>query len=67
MSTFTQSQKYSYLQDTIYIRSCAYILLGQYCDSSTEEYTDHGFSIRWNRTLVGNTVEAPCEGTGLNG
>ena len=26
-----------------------------------------GFSVTWNETLVGVTVEAPCTGSGLNG
>ena len=26
-----------------------------------------GFSITWNETLIGDTVDAPCTGTGLNG
>ena len=44
-----------------------YVLLDQSCNAITEEYTDHGFSITWNETLVGVTVEAACTGTGLNG
>ena len=31
----------------------------------TVEYS--GFSITWNETLIGDTVDAPCTGTGLNG
>ena len=41
------------------------ILLDEYCHRVIVKYT--GFSITWNETLVGDTVEAPCSGTGLNG
>ena len=42
-----------------------FILLDQSCPTVTVEYT--GFSITWNKTLVGATVEAPCTGDNLNG
>ena len=35
------------------------------CSSVTVAYT--GFSIMWNETLAGVTVEAPCTGDNLNG
>ena len=41
------------------------ILLDQSCPSVTVTYT--GFSITWNKTLAGVTVEAPCTGDDLNG
>ena len=41
------------------------VLLDQSCPSVTVNYT--GFSITWNETLAGVTVEAPCTGDGLNG
>ena len=44
-----------------------YVLLDQSCDAVTEEYSDHGFSITWNETLVGVTAEAACTGAGLSG
>jgi len=37
----------------------------QFCDPVTVEYT--GFTITWNKTLVGATIEVPCTGSGLNG
>ena len=40
-------------------------LLDRYCNPITVPYT--GFSVIWNETLVGSTVEAPCTGRGLNG
>ena len=42
-----------------------FILLDQFCPTVTVEYT--GFSITWNKTLAGVTVEAPCTGDNLNG
>ena len=41
------------------------VLLGQSCPSVTVDYG--GFSITWNETLAGVTVEAPCTGDGLDG
>ena len=41
------------------------VLLDQFCPSVTVNYT--GFSITWNETLAGVTVEAPCTGDDLNG
>ena len=41
------------------------VLLDQSCSSVTVDYT--GFSITWNETLAGVTVEAPCTGDGLDG
>ena len=40
-------------------------MLDQSCPSVTVNYT--GFSITWNETLAGVTVEAPCTGDNLNG
>ena len=40
-------------------------MLDQSCSSVTVEYT--GFSITWNETTSGVTVEAPCTGDNLNG
>ena len=40
-------------------------MLDKSCPSVTVNYT--GFSITWNETLAGVTVEAPCTGDNLNG
>ena len=40
-------------------------MLDQSCPSVMVNYT--GFSITWNKTLAGVTVEAPCTGDKLNG
>ena len=40
-------------------------MLDQSCPSVTVNYT--GFSITWNETLAGVTVEAPCTGDDLDG
>lgn len=42
-----------------------HVPLDQSCNPITINYT--GFSVRWNETLVGITVETPCTGHGLNG
>ena len=49
--------------EILYVFTC--ILLDQYCNPVKVEYS--GFSITWNATLAGITVEAPCTGPGLNG
>ena len=41
------------------------VLPDQSCFSVTVEYT--GFSITWNETSAGVTLEAPCTGANLNG
>ena len=41
------------------------VLLDQSCPSVTVNYG--GFSITWNETLAGVTVEAPCTGDDLDG
>ena len=40
-------------------------MLDQYCNPAIVEYS--GFSITWNATQAGITVEAPCIGPRLNG
>ena len=42
-----------------------YVQPDQSCNSIMVSYT--GFSITWNETLVGATVEAACTGPDLNG
>ena len=37
----------------------------RFCNPVTVSYT--GFTITWNKTRAGVTVEAPCTGPGLNG
>ena len=41
------------------------LALDESCSSEEMEY--NGFTIIWNETQVGVTVEAPCTGPGLNG
>ena len=41
------------------------LLLDKFCNPEKETYND--FSISWNRTLAGVSVEAPCTGIGLDG
>jgi len=56
------------LSELIYSTLCnhtQFLSQDQFCDPVTVPYT--GFIIRWDKTLVGATVEKPCTGPGLNG
>ena len=52
----------------IYSTSCNYtqfLSQDEFCDPVTVQYT--GFTIRWDKILVGATDEKPCTGPELNG
>ena len=69
MTYITNNQDYSERTYICWITfvdySFVYPYIGKVCKSEMVNYT--GFSITWNETLVGVTVEIPCTGEGLDG